>query len=30
MAFSEVTARARDKGYVMLEGNRIDNVKRIL
>ena len=24
---SEVTARARDKGYVMLEGNRIDNVK---
>ena len=24
---SEVTAKARDKGYVMLEGQRIDNVK---
>ena len=24
---SEVTAQARDRGYIMLEGNRIDNVK---
>lgn len=24
---SEITAKARDKGYVMLEGKRIDNVK---